>query len=148
MIRFLKWVFNFKDQKNRLLLNVLISFLISSVVVRVFSLYTGYSIYIGGYQIHHFYFGMLFLSLGGMFGVLSKEERPLEFASTMMGIGIGLFADEIGLLLSCTDTGIIKHVCAYAFPNVFDIIIWVSSAIFIIIILSGLVEKYYLSQKK
>ena len=145
VFRFLKWVFNFHDHKKRLLNIILISFLVFFGVTRLYSLYIVHPIYIFGFHIHHFYYGMLFLSFGGIFGVLSRKERLLEIASIFIGGGVGMFADEIGLLLNCTTP---NRECVYAFPNTFDIIMFMTSIIILAIIFTGLMENYYANKEK
>ena len=57
-----------------------------------------------------------------------------------VGFGIGLFADEIGLLLNCTTE---TRLCTYAFPDVSDIIISITTIIMLAIIIIHFVEEYY-----
>lgn len=140
MIKFIKWVFNFREPKRQLLHIILVTFLFSFFMARAYSLFITHSIYIRGYHIHHFYYGMLFLSIGGVLGILSRKRRSLQFASILIGAGIGLFADEIGLLLNCTTEA---RVCAYAFPNVIDIVATITLAILLIIILTGLFDRFF-----
>ncbi|MGD0977169.1 MAG: hypothetical protein ABR875_02660 [Minisyncoccia bacterium] len=143
VIRSFRWIFNFKDEKKRLLNVILVSFLIFFVGARLYSLYVTRVIYIHGFHIHHFFYGMLFLSVGGVLGVLSRDKRPLEVASIFIGAGIGLFADEIGLLLNCTT---LNRLCVYAFPDTFDIFMLVVGVIILAIIITGLIENYYASK--
>ncbi len=139
MLKFIKYVFNFREHRRQLLFIILIVFLLSFFAARVYSLYFGHSIFISGYHVHHFYFGMLFLSAGGILGVLSVGKKQMQFASGLIGIGIGLFADELGLLLNCTTA---SRECTYAFPDVFDIVVFISVVILFIVILISFVEKY------
>ena len=106
-MKFIKSIFNIRDSKKKLLYIILLTFLLSFIVARIWSIYYGHSIYIRGFHIHHFYFGMLLLSVGGILGILSKTKEYLQAASLLIGAGIGLFADEIGLLLNCTTTFLI-----------------------------------------
>lgn len=137
-MKFIKSIFNIRDSKKRLLYIILLSFLLSFIVARIWSIYYGHSVYIRGFHIHHFYFGMLLLSVGGILGILSKTKEYLQAASLLIGAGIGLFADEIGLLLNCTTT---NRVCAYAFPDTYDIIISISAVILISIVATSFVGK-------
>ena len=66
MIRHIKSLFNFREQKKQLLHIVLVSFLLSFIIAHAWALIIGNSIYIRGYQIHHFYFGTLALVFGGL----------------------------------------------------------------------------------
>ncbi|OGY57779.1 MAG: hypothetical protein A3E61_00190 [Candidatus Colwellbacteria bacterium RIFCSPHIGHO2_12_FULL_43_12] len=137
-MKFIKSIFNIRDSKKKLLYIILLTFLLSFIVARIWSIYYGHSIYIRGFHIHHFYFGMLLLSVGGILGILSKTKEYLQAASLLIGAGIGLFADEIGLLLNCTTT---KRVCEYAFPGTYDIIISISAIILISIVATSFVGK-------
>jgi hypothetical protein len=111
-MKFLKSIFNLHEGQKQLLFIILVSFLVSFLAIRFFStrLFGG-SIFIGGYQIHHFYFGVLFLAVGGLIGTLSSRQAFLRVASAYIGLGLGLFADEIELLLSCTTE--YRRDCAY-----------------------------------
>ena len=118
MNKVLKFLYDTQDLKKRELLLLLLSFVPTVVIARTYSVITGNSIYIRGYQIHHFYFGMLCLAIGGLLALLVKRSRAQGFASILIGVGLGLFVDEIGLLLNCTT---INRVCSYYFPDALDI---------------------------
>jgi len=138
MVKLLKSIFNFHEKKKQLLQLSLVAFLISFAVVRSYSVWVGGSIYIRGFQIHHFYFGMFILSIGGMLALLSEDRRIIQVASILMGVGIGLFADEIGLLLNCTT---LTRRCAYAFPDSFDIIGSITLVFILILLLVDFLER-------
>ena len=63
-------------------------------------LYIGRNIIIYGYHIHHFYFGILLLSIAGWMAIVGNEYFSKEKLAVMYGVGLGLFMDEIGMLLS------------------------------------------------
>jgi hypothetical protein len=63
-------------------------------------LYIGRNIIVYGYHIHHFYFGILLLSIAGWMAIVGNEYFSKEKLAIMYGIGLGLFMDEIGMLLS------------------------------------------------
>ena len=109
---------------------ILVFFLVSFFIVRFYSLYIGGSINIKGYHIHHFYFGTVALVLGGILGILSTSRQKLKIASALIGTGIGLFADEIGLLLNCTTD---NKICSYYFPDTGDIIMTITVMIVFLI---------------
>ena|SRR3989344_1420030 len=140
MTDFFKEIFGFREERKQLLYIVLGFFLGSFVVARFISILTGTSLYIRGYQIHHFYFGMLILSIGGFISLLSKRKWPLQVASAFMGVGIGLFADEIGLLLNCT-TQKLSHVCIYDFPDYLDIVGTIVVVIILLVAFIGFMER-------
>lgn len=145
LIRSVKSVFNYREPKKQLLHIVLISFLVSFLITRLYSTYVGNSIYIRGYHIHHFYFGMVVLSIGGLIGILTTQKGVLRISSMLIGTGIGLFADEIGLLLNCTTA---SKQCGYYFPDTFDIVGSITLAIVSFIILADFVEKSYNEKTK
>jgi hypothetical protein len=70
------------------------------------------------------------LALGGILGILSTGRQKLKIASALIGTGIGLFADEIGLLLNCTSD---NRVCSYYFPDTTDIILTITVIIVFLI---------------
>lgn len=133
-----KSVFDFRDQKKQLLLLVLVSYLMSFLIARLWALYIGNSIYIRGFQIHHFYFGTFILVIGSLLALLSEGLRNLRVASCIIGIGIGLFVDEIGLLLNCTT---MLRTCAYAFSGSYDFVATISVGIFFVLILVDQTER-------
>ncbi len=143
-VRFFKSLFNYREPKKQLLHIVLLSFLVSFIIARLYSVYVGNSIYIGGYHIHHFYFGMIVLSIGGLVALLTNMKPVLRIASMLIGTGIGLFADELGLLLNCTSA---NRACTYYFPDTLDIIGSVALAIVSFIILADFVERSYTKRK-
>ncbi len=143
-IKFIKSFFNYKEPKKQLLHIVLISFLTTFGLARIYSIYIGNSIYIMGYHIHHFYFGMVVLSIGGLIALLTSHRAVLRISSMLIGTGIGLFADEIGLLLNCTSD---NRQCIYYFPDTLDIIGSITLAIVSFMILADLIEKSYVKRK-
>ena len=86
----------------------------------------------------------IILAIGGVLGVLSQEKKALRVASIMLGVGMGLFADEIGLLLNCTTT---YRQCTYAFPDILDIISTIAVVLLLLIVLVDLSERFYFSKK-
>ncbi len=134
----LKSVLNPRPFKKQLLYIVLLVFLIAFAAARSWSLIIGNSIYIRGYHIHHFYFGTLLLVGGGLLSLLGENPKTLRGAAGLIGFGMGLFADEIGLLLNCTTA---YKPCVYAFPDSGDIIGFIVAGLFLLMILVDLAEK-------
>ncbi len=135
MFKGIKIFFNIKKERKQRLYIVLIFFLLSFGIVRLYSLNFTHFILVDGYHIHHFYFGMASLFLGGILAIISDNNKTkLKIASAMIGIGSGLFADEIGLLLNCTSA---DHFCSYAFPDMGDI---VSTIVLSIVFLIAIVD--------
>jgi len=65
--------------------------------------YIGSNIILFGYHIHHFYFGFLLLCIGGWLAIVGSERFSRVHAALLYGAGLGLFLDEIGLLLTWGD---------------------------------------------
>src|SRR3989344_5693347 len=105
MIRFLKWVFNFHDQRRQLLLLILIAFLATFFIARFISLRFGPTIFINGYHIHHFYFGMIVLSAGAITGVLSVGKKASRVGSVLIGLVLGL----IGRVRTTRQSGFLRR---------------------------------------
>ncbi|HML02489.1 MAG TPA: hypothetical protein VK487_03845, partial [Candidatus Bathyarchaeia archaeon] len=51
-----------------------------------------------GLHIHHFWFGLVLLVVGGWLGISYENERIDRVAAILFGAGGGLVADEVGLL--------------------------------------------------
>jgi hypothetical protein len=132
MMNRFKIIFDIRKENKQKLFIVLLFFLGSFSVVHLFSLFIGGSIFFEGYQIHHFYFGTVALALGGLTGILSNHVKTLKIASSLIGIGLGLFADEIGLLLNCTSD---NKVCTYFFSETNDIILALATFIIFLIMI-------------
>ena len=141
MVKYLRWVFNLHDKRRLLLFLIMVAFLLTFLIARFVSVKFGYevSIFFKGYHIHHFYFGMLVSAVGGIIGVLSEGKRASRIAAVLVGVGIGLFVDEIGLLLNCTTN---NRLCAYVFPDIFDILVFVTGTFLSLIIFIGFVDEY------
>ncbi len=130
MIPFFRTILSFHERKQKRLYIVLIGFLISFACARAVSLFAPTSsVFWNGFHIHHFYFGAIILWIGGIIAVLGSGNKADYVASGFIGVGMGLFADEIGLLLNCTTVG---YQCAYAFPRNTDII---AAIVFVIVVL-------------
>lgn len=138
MLDFLKSLLDFRDEKKQRLHIVLLSFIGAFVLARLLTQQWGGELYIKGFHIHHFYWGMLSLSIGGIIGVLSAKHRMMQIASMLVGIGIGVFADEIGLLLNCTTP---TRNCTYFFGDTYDIVVTIGIVIVLIIMTVELVAR-------
>lgn len=138
LYKLLKSALNPRPFKKQLLYIVLTAFLAAFAVARSWSLLIGNSIYIRGYHIHHFYFGALLLACGGLVALLTEKPKFQRAAAGLLGIGVGLFADELGLLLNCTTTA---RPCLYAFPDSGDIIGFIALCLFLLLIIVDLAEK-------
>ena len=65
--------------------------------------YIGSNIILFGYHIHHLYIGITLIALAGWFSITRTELTDRRDNALIYGIGLGLFMDEIGLLLSWGD---------------------------------------------
>lgn len=63
-------------------------------------LYIGRNIIIYGYHIHHYFFGVLLIAAAGWLAIVGSTYLSKERLSIIYGIGLGLFMDEIGMLLT------------------------------------------------
>jgi len=87
--------------KPSLSILALISFIISFIIARIFtSLYPKTVWAISGFHIHHFWYGLAMLTIGGWLGISIENERINRIAAILFGAGGGLIGDEVGLLLT------------------------------------------------
>jgi len=87
--------------KPNLSVLALISFIASFAVSRVFtSISPGVFWEISGYHIHHFWYGLAMIIIGGWLGISIENERINRVAAILFGAGGGLVGDEVGLLLA------------------------------------------------
>jgi hypothetical protein len=86
--------------KPNLSILALISFIASFSIARIFtSIYPGTFWHISGYHIHHFWYGIAMIAVGGWLGISIESERVNRVAAILFGAGGGLIGDEVGLLL-------------------------------------------------
>ena len=82
---------------------VFIAFLISFALARAVAyMLPSVNLIIGRYHIHHFYYGMILMISSNWIALVSNKPRLRLFAAALFGVGLGVFADEVGLLLTCT----------------------------------------------
>ncbi len=67
------------------------------------SFHIGQNIILFGYHVHHFYFGILLICIAAWFAIAGSEYFSRKSLAVMYGLGLGLFFDEIGLLLTWGD---------------------------------------------
>jgi len=84
---------------------ITISFLIAFTASRAIVVLSGESkpsleLWIGNYHIHHFFLGILLLSLSGWMGLVGNQKKYKYSSAILYGGGLGLLIDEIGLLLT------------------------------------------------
>lgn len=54
----------------------------------------------GGYHIHHYWYGIIMILIASGMVLLFEGENILKLSCIIFGVGLGVFADEIGLLLT------------------------------------------------
>jgi hypothetical protein len=92
-----------REKKGRPSLSVLAlgSFIISFAVSRVFTTISPATVVMrGDLHIHHFWYGLILLAIGGWLGISYNDVKIDRLAAILFGAGGGLIADEAGLLLT------------------------------------------------
>jgi hypothetical protein len=87
----------------------LASFIASFTVSRTFATLSPGTVLISGdFHIHHFWYGIALLAIGGWLGISYESARTNHLAAIFFGAGGGIIGDEFGLLLTLGDywTGI------------------------------------------
>jgi len=93
-----------KASKPNLSFIMLSSFLASFAVARVFTgFFPSTVLVIQGIHVHHFWYGLALLVVGGWLGINYRDDHIERFAAIIFGVGGGLVGDEIGLLLTFGD---------------------------------------------
>ncbi len=89
------------QEKPNLSILAMTSFIVSFTVARTFTTLNPNTIlFSGDYHIHHFWYGIAMLAIGGWLGISYHSERIDRLAAILFGAGGGLIGDEIGLLLT------------------------------------------------
>jgi len=89
------------QEKPNLSILAMISFIVSFTIARTFTALNPDTVLIrGDYHIHHFWFGIAMLAIGGWIGISYHSERIDRLAAILFGAGGGLIGDEVGLLLT------------------------------------------------
>jgi len=79
----------------------LFSFAISFAIARTFTtLHRNIILKIGGFHVHHFYYGMILIAIGLCLVLALRQERIVRPAVVLIGSGGGLIGDEVGLILT------------------------------------------------
>jgi hypothetical protein len=84
---------------------ITVSFLITFTISRAIVVMTGESkpsieLWVGNYHVHHFFYGILLLSISGWISLVESKKKYKTVAAILYGSGLGLLIDEIGLLLT------------------------------------------------
>ena len=79
----------------------LVSFIFAFIAARTFTTFFPSTVLINsGIHIHHFWFGIALVAVGGWLGISYNDEETSRIASILYGAGGGLIVDEVGLLLT------------------------------------------------
>lgn len=80
----------------------LISFIGAFAVARTFTTLAPNVVILvnSGIHIHHFWYGLVLLAIGGWLGISTRTEKGDQWAAVLYGLGWGFIADEFGLLLT------------------------------------------------
>jgi hypothetical protein len=71
------------------------------MIARIFTTFNPNLVLISGdLHIHHFWYGLAMLAIGGWLGISYESERINRLAAILFGAGGGLIGDEVGLLLT------------------------------------------------
>jgi len=83
---------------------MLVSFLASFAVARIFTAFFPSTVLLyQGYHVHHFWYGLALLVIGGWLGINYRDDHTERIAAILFGVGGGLVGDEIGLLITFGD---------------------------------------------
>lgn len=78
----------------------LASFVASFIIARTFTTLNPTTVSIFGFHIHHFWYGIVLLAIGGWFGIAYDDPRISRMAAILYGAGGGIIGDEVGILLT------------------------------------------------
>jgi len=82
----------------------LLSFILSFIVARTFTTFFPSTVLVSnGIHVHHFWFGIVLLAVGGWLGISYNDVDVDRLAAILYGAGGGLIIDEVGLLLTFGD---------------------------------------------
>ncbi len=91
-------------RKPNLSVLALVSFVTSFVIARTFTTLNPRTVVVTyGIHIHHFWYGLIMLAVGGWLGISYHDERIDRMAAVLFGAGGGIIGDEAGLLLTLGD---------------------------------------------
>ena len=62
--------------------------------------HVGRNLIIGGLHIHHFFYGITLLCIGGWIALNYRQKGLKKVAAFFYGVGLGFFMDEVGFLLT------------------------------------------------
>ena len=79
----------------------LLSFIFSFIAARTFTTFYPSTVRVSnGIHVHHFWYGIALLAIGGWLGISYNDRETNRVAAILYGAGSGLIIDEVGLLLT------------------------------------------------
>ncbi len=79
----------------------LLSFIFSFIAARTFTTFYPSTVLVSnGIHVHHFWYGIALLAIGGWLGIGYENTETGRVAAILYGAGGGLIVDEVGLLLT------------------------------------------------
>ncbi|MDI6811666.1 MAG: hypothetical protein QMD80_08405 [archaeon] len=126
--------FNAPPKKLQIQVIILISFIIAFLVARAFvvlldvPINPAYQLWIKGYRVHHFFFGIGVLVIGGWLGHIQYGRLITKISAGLYGIGVGLVVDEFGLLLTFGDYWAAQSYIFFVIISLFFLIMLLSEA--------------------
>ena len=89
------------ERRPTLSVVALVSFALSFAVARTFTaLNPNVIVSSSGFHVHHFWYGIIMLAVGGWLGISYNDPRVDRVAAIIFGAGGGLIGDEAGILLT------------------------------------------------
>jgi len=125
---------NANSKKLQIQFIILFSFIISFLIARAFvvllnaPINPAYQLWLKGYRIHHFFYGIGVLIIGGWLGHIRNGRRLTKISASLYGIGVGLVVDEFGLLLTFGDYWAAQSYLFFVVISVFFLITLLSEA--------------------
>ncbi|MBW2993213.1 hypothetical protein KY317_01410 [Candidatus Woesearchaeota archaeon] len=86
---------------------IFVCFLIAFIGIRGIVYYFPNAHIILPYHFHHFFVGILFVIASNWIALVGKGKKLMWTAAGLFGLGIGLIADEIGVIVICGTAGTI-----------------------------------------
>lgn len=89
------------ERRPNLSMLALVSFASSFALARTFTILNPRTVFeTSGFHIHHFWYGIVMLAVGGWLGISYNEPRIDRIAAIIFGAGGGLIGDEVGILVT------------------------------------------------
>lgn len=92
----------FKGKRDEAPFLIFIAFLVSFTIARLYEIFrvSGPSLNFGRYTLHHLYYGIALLIIAGWIAINYKHKNLFHITALLYGAGLGIFFDEIGLILT------------------------------------------------